>query len=90
MDILFVFKYRLSYIENVLYHSRIYSAKVISSTLMYLLFRSIPLMIVIIALYQSSPSFAHFIIFFGSPKPRLEGIRPFFGLLSAKCYWKLS
>ena len=48
MDILFVFKYRLSYIENVLYHSRIYSAKVISSTLMYLLFKSIPLMIIII------------------------------------------
>ena len=31
-----------------MYHSRIYSAKVISSTLMYLLFKSIPLMIIII------------------------------------------
>ena len=48
MDILFVFKYRLSYIEKiVLCHSRIYSAKVISSTLMYLRFKSIPLMIII-------------------------------------------
>ena len=31
-----------------MYHSRIYSAKIISSTLMYLLFKSIPLMIIII------------------------------------------
>ena len=32
----------------LLYHSLIYSAKVISSTLMYLLFKSIPLMMIII------------------------------------------
>ena len=37
------------HISNILlYHSLIYSAKVISSTLMYLLFKSIPLMIIMI------------------------------------------